>query len=84
MAQLFIPKGFAHGFLTLTDDVEFRYKCDNEYNKESEGCANIRSLRVSSDEIKHILEKVEFMNSRDENAPDIFNAVNEFVLGVNC
>ena len=27
--QFFIPQGFAHGFLTLTDDVEFRYKVDN-------------------------------------------------------
>ena len=35
--QFFIPQGFAHGFLTLTDDVEFRYKVDNVYNKESEG-----------------------------------------------
>ena len=34
--QFFIPQGFAHGFLTLTDDVEFRYKVDNVYNKESE------------------------------------------------
>ena len=31
--QFFIPQGFAHGFLTLTDDVEFRYKVDNVYNK---------------------------------------------------
>ena len=30
--QFFIPRGFAHGFLTLTEDVEFRYKCDNVYN----------------------------------------------------
>lgn len=30
----FIPRGFAHGFLTLTDDVEFRYKVDNLYSKE--------------------------------------------------
>lgn len=32
--QFFIPRGFAHGFLTLTDDVEFRYKVDNLYSKE--------------------------------------------------
>jgi dTDP-4-dehydrorhamnose 3,5-epimerase len=34
--QLFIPKGFAHGFLVLSDIAEFFYKCDNFYNKESE------------------------------------------------
>ena len=32
--QLYIPQGFAHGFLTLTDDVEFEYKVDNLYSKE--------------------------------------------------
>lgn len=35
--QLFIPKGFAHGFSTLTDEVIFQYKCDNFYHPESEG-----------------------------------------------
>ena len=36
--QLFIPRGFAHGFVSLKDDTIFQYKCDNFYNKESE-CA---------------------------------------------
>ena len=31
--MLFIPRGFGHGFLTLTDDVEFVYKVDNLYSK---------------------------------------------------
>lgn len=38
--QLFIPRGFAHGFLTLTDDVEFAYKVDNLYSIECD-----RSIR---------------------------------------
>ena len=35
--QLFIPRGFAHGFAVLTAEAVFQYKCDNFYNKESEG-----------------------------------------------
>ncbi len=35
--QLFIPRGFAHGFVVLSDEAVFAYKCDNYYNKESEG-----------------------------------------------
>ena len=35
--QFFVPRGFAHGFLVLSDDAIFQYKCDNYYNKQSEG-----------------------------------------------
>lgn len=35
--QLFVPRGFAHGFSVLENDTIFFYKCDNYYNKESEG-----------------------------------------------
>lgn len=34
--QLFVPKGMAHGFITLSDSATFFYKCDNIYHKESE------------------------------------------------
>lgn len=35
--QFFIPRGFAHGFSVLTDEVIFQYKCDNFYAPQSEG-----------------------------------------------
>ncbi len=35
--QLFIPRGFAHGFAVLSDRARFQYKCDNFYAPESEG-----------------------------------------------
>ena len=35
--QLFIPRGFAHGFAVLSEEAVFQYKCDNFYCKESEG-----------------------------------------------
>ena len=35
--SIFIPKGFAHGFLSLEDNTVFNYKCSDYYNKDSEG-----------------------------------------------
>ena len=35
--QLYIPRGFAHGFVVLSNKAVFFYKCDNYYNKEAEG-----------------------------------------------
>ena len=35
--QLFIPRGFAHGFVVLSETAVFCYKCDNFYSKEHEG-----------------------------------------------
>jgi len=35
--QMFVPRGFAHGFVVLSEEAVFCYKCDNFYSKESEG-----------------------------------------------
>jgi len=35
--QFFIPRGFAHGYVVLSETAEFFYKCDNFYSKEDEG-----------------------------------------------
>lgn len=47
--QLFIPRGFGHGFSVLSEKAEFFYKCDNFYNKESEGgiVYNDKSLQIN-------------------------------------
>lgn len=46
--QLFVPRGFAHGFIVLSETAIFSYKCDNFYNKESEGgiIYNDKSLKI--------------------------------------
>jgi len=62
---LFIPKGFAHGFLTLCDDVEVQYKVDDFYNKELD-----RSLRYNDHEIGiEWLLKNPILSNKDKNAP---------------
>ena len=35
--QMFVPRGFAHGFVVLSETAEFFYKCDNYYNPQAEG-----------------------------------------------
>ena len=47
--QLFIPRGFAHGFVVLSKEAQFFYKCDNYYNKDSEGGIIYNDQKLSID-----------------------------------
>jgi dTDP-4-dehydrorhamnose 3,5-epimerase len=47
--QFFIPKGFAHGFLVLSETATFFYKCDQFYNKESEGGIHYKDATLNID-----------------------------------
>ena len=47
--QLFIPRGFGHGFSVLSETAEFFYKCDNFYNKASEGGIIYNDPRLNID-----------------------------------
>jgi len=47
--QLFIPRGFAHGFLVLEDNTIFSYKCDNYYHNPSEGGIIYNDSRLKID-----------------------------------
>jgi dTDP-4-dehydrorhamnose 3,5-epimerase len=62
---LLIPKGFAHGFVTLTDDVEVQYKVDEYYSPE-----NDRSIRFDDPEIG-VVWAVDspILSEKDLNAP---------------
>lgn len=47
--QLFIPRGFAHGFAVLSDVAVFQYKCDNYYYPEAEGGISILDTSLGID-----------------------------------
>lgn len=63
--QLFIPKGFAHGFLTLIDDVEVQYKADEYYAPECDG-----NILFNDPEIGVVWGEGEFvLSDKDKIAP---------------
>lgn len=67
--MFFVPKGMAHGFLTLSDDVLFQYKCDELYNKESEGSIRYDDPAVGVD-WESLLGGIEpILSDKDKAAP---------------
>ncbi|HMY41486.1 MAG TPA: dTDP-4-dehydrorhamnose 3,5-epimerase [Chitinophagales bacterium] len=71
--QLLIPKGFAHGFLVITENCEFIYKCDALYNKEADAGVyfNDPSLNIDWGNI----EATNYIISeKDKNLPLVNNA----------
>jgi len=70
--QFYIPRGFAHGFLTLTDTALFSYKCDNFYAKEDE-----RGFRFDDHEIAigwPELDTSMIVSSKDKELPSFKQA----------
>ena len=76
--QLLIPRGFGHGFLTLTNDSEFLYKADNPYNAAAD-----RSVRWNDPElaINWGIAKPS-LSEKDNSAPLLKESDCNFVLGV--
>jgi len=77
--MLFIPRGFGHGFLTLTDDVEFSYKVDNLYSKEHD-----RGIRFCDESIgvEWGIESP-ILSEKDSNTPSLNDSDCNFVYEVN-
>ncbi|WP_320816017.1 dTDP-4-dehydrorhamnose 3,5-epimerase [Flavobacterium sp.] len=70
--QFFVPRGFAHGFLVLSDTATFFYKCDNFYNKESEGGLMYNDKKVNIDWNFPIDELI--ISEKDQVLPTLENA----------
>lgn len=82
--QIFIPRGFAHGFLTLTEDVEFCYKCDNVYNKAAEGGMRYDAPEVNVDWGSLLMGIEPVLSEKDLTGPALEDSDNQFVYGENC
>ena len=70
--QLFIPRGFAHGFLVLSETALFFYKCDNFYNKESEGGILYSDKTLNIDWQLHTDQLI--ISDKDKVLPNFQNA----------
>jgi dTDP-4-dehydrorhamnose 3,5-epimerase len=72
--QVLVPKGFAHGFVVLSETAEVFYKCDEFYRPEADGGIHYKSVdidwKLSPDQL--------ILSEKDKNLPAIENAKFEF------
>lgn len=76
--QLLVPKGFAHGYSVISESAEVFYKCDEFYNKESEGGVmwNDPALHIDW----QIPAEKAIISEKDANQPSFENCRNNFVF----
>ncbi|MDT3394786.1 MAG: dTDP-4-dehydrorhamnose 3,5-epimerase [Bacillota bacterium] len=79
--QLLVPKGFAHGFVTLTDNVNFLYKCDGYYDAEADGGISFKTPELNIDWPIDFDQAI--TSEKDANQPTFteFEKDNPFVYG---
>jgi len=74
--QFFVPRGFAHGFLVLSNTATFFYKCDNFYNKESEGGIIYNDPTINIDwhlsSLHLVISEKDLLQPRLENAKKVW------------
>ena len=75
--QFLIPKGFAHGFVVMSEFAEFAYKCDDFYHPEDEGglAWNDPDLNIAWPDVGEIL-----LSEKDKKNPCLCDANIQFVL----
>ena len=75
--QLYVPRGFAHGFSVLSETAIFTYKCDNLYNREAESSINPFDKTLGID--WQVKEEDALVSEKDKNAPVFEEAQMNFV-----
>lgn len=79
--QLYIPRGFAHGFVVLSEEAEFFYKCDNFYSKEHE--VGIKYNDITLD-IEWLLSPDQLeVSEKDSKSPSFHDVIEKIDFGFN-
>ena len=79
--QLFVPRGFAHGFSVLSEEVIFQYKCDNLYAPESEGAIAWNDPDIGID--WQLPTEDVLLSAKDSTHPMLKNATDLFDYNVD-
>ena len=79
--QLFIPRGFAHGFSVLSDTAVFQYKCDNFYHPESDGGVSILDESLGID--WRIPSEAAILSEKDTHHPLMKDFESPFDINVD-
>jgi dTDP-4-dehydrorhamnose 3,5-epimerase len=74
--QMLVPQGFAHGFVVLSDEAEFLYKCDNYYKKDAEGGIRFDDPTLNID--WGIPKADVILSEKDAELPFLMDAVHNF------
>jgi dTDP-4-dehydrorhamnose 3,5-epimerase len=78
--QLYIPKGFAHGFSVLSEKAVVFYKCDNFYSPDSERGINIFDSQLNID--WKIERRFALVSDKDKNSPEFSKAENNLYYNI--
>ncbi|MCZ8152666.1 MAG: dTDP-4-dehydrorhamnose 3,5-epimerase, partial [Rhodobacteraceae bacterium] len=74
--QLLVPKGFLHGFITLTDDCEVQYKCTDVYAPQHDGAVRWDSVGIDWGH-----EDAPVLSDKDMAAPAFADWQSPFIYG---
>lgn len=79
--QVFIPRGFAHGFLALSEEAIFQYKCDNFYTPQAEGAIAWNDPNIGIDWQLPVIDII--LSEKDKRHPKLKDVVDLFDYNVD-